>query len=376
MLARGLMFCFAFQTLALFGADGDRTVVHLEIKRGIPAWSGQTIDFGQSRDEAVIAPEGSSRDGKAPAATVHAEPVPGKAHAYRLVIRGSAGPPVETTVTSGEPALVELPRAAGLLPYRISLDVSTQSGAPVERMSIMANYRAEGGLKTSSCQALLVVWDLTSDGVFNRRDLRAGSAVGIDLNGDGKTAGREEFVYGGEIFKFCGKNFYVDPDSLEPDGSAVTVVETSAGKPQVGSPVPSFVLDSTEGVSLHSKDWKNKVTVLDFWASWCGYCIAGFPVLREMQQQLSSALQIVSINTDEPSEMAAARKVLRDNELPWPKVMSGKGIADPVWMMFQAMEQRSLPLYVVIDRGGIIRYSGSGGEGLAELRAIISKFEK
>jgi thiol-disulfide isomerase/thioredoxin len=320
----------------------------------------------------VIAALGSSRSGKAPGATVLAEPVAGRAGAYRLTISGSMGEPVTATVTAGEPARFEIPRSAGVLPYRISL--SSITGADKvshETMGWSADYRAEGTLAIGSCHALLVVWDMTADGVFNRRDFTRGTAVGVDLNGDGEISGREEFVTGGEIFQFCGRTFYVDPDSLEPDGSAVTVVETSAEKPRVGNRMPSLVMDTTDGDIIHSESWKGKVTVLDFWASWCGYCIEGFPILKEMQTKFAPGLAIVSINTDEPSGVAAARKLLAENALPWPKVMSGQGLSDPVWGMFQAMEERSLPLYVVIDRDGVIRYSGGGGDQLVDLRAAV-----
>jgi hypothetical protein len=53
--------------------------------------------------------------------------------------------------------------------------------------------------------------------------------------------------------------------------------------------------------------------------------------------------------------------------------MSAKGLADPVWMMFQSIEARSLPLYVLIGRDGVVRYGGSGGEQLVDLRAAIEK---
>jgi thiol-disulfide isomerase/thioredoxin len=347
-------------------------VVRLEIHRGIPAPTGQIVDFGQSRDEKVIAAPGSSRSGKAPAATVLAEPIADRAGAYRLVISGSMGEPATATVTPTKPARFEIPRRAGVLPYRISLDANAgPDRSPHEMMFWLPEYRAEGTLTIGSCHVLLVVWDMTSDGVFNRRDFTQGSAVGIDLNGDGEISGRQEYVTGGEIFQFCGKTFYVDPDSLDPDGAAVTVVETSAEKPQVGGRIPSLVLNTTDGATIHSESWKDRVTVLDFWASWCGYCIAGFPILKGMQTAFSPGLQIVSINTDEPSGVAAARKVLNENELPWPKVMSGKGLSDPIWGMFQAMEVQSLPLYVVLDREGVIRYSGGGGDGLVDLRAVV-----
>ena len=372
--SRSLALCLALLPSTLVAVDGDRTVIRLEIKRGIPAWSGQTIDFGQPGVAKVIATPGSSRSGKAPSATVLAEPIADQASAYRLVISGSMSEPVTATVTASEPAHIEIPRSAGVLPYRISLDASPgPDRAPREMMFWAPDYRAEGTLTMGSCQALLVVWDLTSDGLFDRHDFAKGTAVGIDLDGDGKISGRQEYVTGGEIFQFCGKTLYVDPDSLKPDGSAVTVVETSAERPQVGSRVPSLVLSTTDGGTIHSESWKGKLTVLDFWASWCGYCIEGFPILKEMQKTFSPELEILSINTDEPSGVGAARKVLSENELPWPKVMSGKGLSDPIWGMFQAMEERSLPLYVVLDRDGVIRYSGGGGDRLVDLRAAVRK---
>jgi thiol-disulfide isomerase/thioredoxin len=284
------------------------------------------------------------------------------------------GEPVTAIVTPTEPARFEIPRRAGVLPYRISLDsITGPDKVSHEAMGWLPEYRAEGTLTIGSCHALLAVWDMTADGVFSRRDFTQGSAVGVDLNGDGEISGREELITGGEIFQFCGKTFYVDPDSLDPDGSAVAVVETSAEKPKIGSRVPSLVVNTTDGNTIHSESWKGRVTVLDFWASWCGYCIAGFPILREMQKTFSPALEVISINTDEPSGLGAARKVLSENELPWPKVMSGKGLSDPIWGMFQAMEERSLPLYVVMDRDGVIRYSGGGGDRLVDLRAVVQK---
>jgi thiol-disulfide isomerase/thioredoxin len=123
---------------------------------------------------------------------------------------------------------------------------------------------------------------------------------------------------------------------------------------------------------LHSEDWKGKVVLLDFWASWCGHCIEGFSILKELRTQLGSSLQIISINTDEPAELSAANKVLREHALPWPSVMSGKGLNDPVWMLFQALGH-SLPLYAISIGKAVVRYSGSGGEKLVELRNALEK---
>ncbi|HLK65494.1 MAG TPA: hypothetical protein VKU19_18785 [Bryobacteraceae bacterium] len=44
-----------------------------------------------------------------------------------------------------------------------------------------------------------------------------------------------------------------------------------------------------------------------------------------------------------------------------------------MWMMFQGLDH-SMPRYVIIDRDGIVRYSGSGGENLMELRDAVQKY--
>jgi len=84
-------------------------------------------------------------------------------------------------------------------------------------------------------------------------------------------------------------------------------------------------------------------------------------------------LQVISIDTDEPSAMEAARRVVASHDMPWPKVMSGKGLNDTAWMVFQGLDH-SLPLYVLIDRDSIVRYSGAGGENLEELRGAMEKY--
>ena len=165
---------------------------------------------------------------------------------------------------------------------------------------------------------------MNADGVFDRRDFRAGSAVGLDVDGDGKIAGKGEFLSGGEVFEFCGRRFFVDPDSLRPDGSAVTLVETSLEKPKLGSPAPTLIMETTDGAALRSSEWKGRVILLDFWASWCGYCIEGFKTIKQMDEEFAPTLQ----------------------------VMSGKGLDDPLWMMFQGLDH-SMPQYIIIDREGI-----------------------
>ena len=358
----------------LLAADGDRTAVELHLNRNVPSFLGQVIDFGPPRDAKVIAEYGTVRQGKVGGLTVTATPSAEKRGAYMVQLGSGAEQSASVEVTPEAAVTVEIDRPSGRLPYRLQLISNAgPNGSSREVMTWVAQYRAEGTFAVGNCRTLLAIWDSTSDGVFDRRDFRAGSAVGLDVNGDGKIAGQGEFLFGGEVFEFCGRRFFVDPDSLKPDGSAVTVVETSLEKPKIGSPVPTLIMETTGGATLRSGEWRGKVVLLDFWASWCGYCIEGFKTIRQMHEEFAPTLQVISINTDEPSAIAEARKVVASHDMPWAKVMSGKGMDDPLWMMFQGLEH-SMPQYVIIDREGIVRYSGAGGENLIELRAAIEKY--
>jgi hypothetical protein len=48
-------------------------------------------------------------------------------------------------------------------------------------MTWLPEYRAEGTFAAGDCRALMVIWDMNADGVFDRHDFRGGSAAGIDL---------------------------------------------------------------------------------------------------------------------------------------------------------------------------------------------------
>jgi hypothetical protein len=165
-------------TLRLPAADGDRTVVALHLNRDAPAWSGKMIDFGPPQDSLVIAEPGKTREGTVAGVLVRATRSSDPAGGYVLQLTSGQGEAVPAVVTSAAPARVEMRRPAGLLPYRISLDTSAgPNGSPRELIMWQAGYRAEGTLSIGSCRALMAVWDMTLDGVFDRRDFRGGSAV-------------------------------------------------------------------------------------------------------------------------------------------------------------------------------------------------------
>lgn len=81
---------------------------------------------------------------------------------------------------------------------------------------------------------------------------------------------------------------------------------------------PSFTLKDLEGKDVSLSDFRGKWVVLDFWGSWCGWCIKGLPALKDAYEHYKHDMEIIGIDCNEPEE--AWRKAVAKYELPWVNV--------------------------------------------------------
>lgn len=262
------------------------------------------------------------------------------------------------------------------LPYTIKYSRDLNRANQIEESFFwIAHYRAEGKLKVKGCESKFVVLDLNGDGLFDN-DSGRGSNIGLDRNGDQRIWGSEEYLHGNQIIEFCNDAFLVE--RLEADGTSLTLARTSLRVPKLSEKLPTFVLTTLDGKQLRSGDLRGKVHLLDFWASWCQPCVEKFPLVKQLGEDFKDTLTIIAVNVDEMSRMEMARQVIKDYQLPWLHVMSGRGETDPVWKMFGGMEgnRLSIPLYVLVDDKGQLQYAGNGGDDLSGLRTRLSALLK
>lgn len=132
--------------------------------------------------------------------------------------------------------------------------------------------------------------------------------------------------------------------------------------------VPAFALPNLAGDTVHLSAYAGKVTLVNFWASWCVPCRDEFPHMTQLYGQFSRKdFDIAAISDDETR--GPMEKFLSAFHPPFP-VLWGRG------RMRETYHYRGLPYSVLLDRHGHVveRILGFGGEReFQELRAAIAK---
>ncbi len=84
---------------------------------------------------------------------------------------------------------------------------------------------------------------------------------------------------------------------------------------------PDFTLTDLQGKKVSLSDFRGRWVVLDFWGSWCGWCIKGFPALKEAYSKYGDKLVIIGIDCNEPE--ADWRAGVEKHQIPWLNLYNG-----------------------------------------------------
>ncbi len=118
-----------------------------------------------------------------------------------------------------------------------------------------------------------------------------------------------------------------------------------------------FKLEGLDGKKHTLDEWKGKVIVLNFWASWCAPCQYEIKDLVKLQSEYGEkGLQVIGIGIDEARKLANVKRTL---EINYPVL-----VADPTrstrLLSRWGNDRQIVPYTVVIDRDGTIRYIHRG----------------
>jgi peroxiredoxin len=191
------------------------------------------------------------------------------------------------------------------------------------------DFRGQEGKEFSGVR---LIWDLNDDGRF---DLRRES---FDV--------RKPFNVGGTTWEFGnltadGKFQLVRSTQVVPE----TFVPPNLAR---GAKALPFTAKTIAGAAVKfPDDYKGKVVLLDFWATWCGPCLAELPnVVANYSKFHSRGFEILGISLDKDSSIATLPRFTQEKNMPWPQICDGK-----MWMaeLGHRYGVESIPFMLLVD---------------------------
>jgi len=154
---------------------------------------------------------------------------------------------------------------------------------------------------------------------------------------------------------------------LEEDKkTAAAVQQEPAGALKVGDVAPDFSAATPDGKTLALKETLGKVTIVDFWASWCKPCRAENPNVVALYNELhAKGLNIIGVSLDK--EAGKWKEAITTDKLTWNHISNLKFWEDPIAKQYGVT---SIPATFILDASGKIVAKDLRG---AELKAKISE---
>lgn len=130
---------------------------------------------------------------------------------------------------------------------------------------------------------------------------------------------------------------------------------------------PDFELESLDGTKIKLSETRDKNVMLNFWATWCGYCVLEMPDLQKLQEDYKDDLLVLTVNVGESKE--DVEKFMKDNNLDLTVVLDEKmNVANTYGV-------RSYPTTVAINKKGEVISGYIGMLTYEQMEQLYSFFE-
>jgi thiol-disulfide isomerase/thioredoxin len=158
---------------------------------------------------------------------------------------------------------------------------------------------------------------------------------------------------------------------------AISLLCSAAGhaagfEPRAKTPAPALQAQDLNGVSKTLADYRGKVVLLNFWASWCPPCLREMPSLERLRVNMAGRpLAIVALDSAETAEDVNA--YLARMKLGFPVLLDPDGSNTQRWKVF------ALPTSFLLDAEGRVRYVLTGptewdeGEALRVIESLLAE---
>ncbi len=121
----------------------------------------------------------------------------------------------------------------------------------------------------------------------------------------------------------------------------------------IGKPFELTFDDAIGGEAISMQGLRGKVVVLDFWATWCGPCIAEMPEMKELYAEFQpQGVEFIGVSLDSAPDKGGLEKLkayVAENEVPWPQYYQGNGWESE---FSSSWGINSIPALFVVDQQG------------------------
>ncbi|MGQ9651462.1 MAG: TlpA family protein disulfide reductase [Phycisphaerae bacterium] len=130
-----------------------------------------------------------------------------------------------------------------------------------------------------------------------------------------------------------------------------------------GKTAPPLEGQDLEGKPVDLTQYKGKVVLIDFWATWCPPCVGAMPELIETYKTYNKlGFEIIGISLDQDKQ--ALTRYLSSQRLPWRIICDGKAWFSPNARKYDVT---AIPATFLLDRDGRIAYVGTPGKGFSPM---------
>ena len=137
------------------------------------------------------------------------------------------------------------------------------------------------------------------------------------------------------------------------DGSG----ETDGPRPAA----PSFSLTRLDGLPVSLEQQRGKTLILDFWATWCGPCMAELPTLKRIHDEFRERDDFLLVSVSSDFDKAVLERTIKDKKLGWHHVYGPDSGGDELSTAFGV---RAIPCTILVGKDGKIAAVGLIGESL------------
>ena len=137
-------------------------------------------------------------------------------------------------------------------------------------------------------------------------------------------------------------------------------------KPEVGHPSPDFTLRNLQGNLEGLVNHKDKVIILNFWATWCAPCLEEMPAFEKLYRRYRSrGLTVLAVSLDK-GDFSKVQDFVDSNNLTFPVLIDSDGVAEKLYPSF------TIPFTYVIDKDGRVAARVDGAKNWASNETFLA----